>query len=396
MASRDKPLRILFVITGLEHGGAERMLLKLISRLAPSHELAVVSLAGYGALAPEVEAFGIPLTILGMKGISSLPAALWRLSRYIREWKPTVVSTWMYHADLVGGLAARIAGVRSVAWNIRHSDLPPAQTKRATRAVARANALLSGVVPRRILCCSESARRIHVALGYKAELFHIIPNGFDLQQFHPSAEARASVRQELQLEPDTPLIGLIARWDPQKNHRGFIQAAATLLDRYPTTHFVLAGPGCDASNPELVNLVSQARIAPNTHLLGPRSDMPRLTAALDIATSASIFGEAFPNVLGEAMACAVPCVTTDVGDSAWIVGDTGKVVAPGDVAGLVEAWTELLEMPPADRAKLGEQGRQRVNREFELGQIASRYESVFRAVIQESAPPGGVVKSCAD
>src|SRR5690606_29982961 len=185
MSSPDDRLRILFVITGLDVGGAERMLLKLVSRMAPTHDIGVVSLGTRGNLAAEFERAGAPVVALGMRGLWSMPAAVARLARHVRSWRPQVMNTWMYHADLVGGLAARLAGLPAVAWNIRNSDLSAAHTSRATRAVVRTSALLSGTLPAKILCCSDTARRIHVALGYRAERFHLIPNGFDLEQFRP-------------------------------------------------------------------------------------------------------------------------------------------------------------------------------------------------------------------
>lgn len=394
--STDARLRVLFVITDLEVGGAERMLLKLASRMAARHDLAVVSLTGRGEMAPLFEDAGIPASALHMRGLASLPGAVVRLAREIRRWRPQVVNTWMYHADLVGGLAARLAGLDAIAWNIRNSDLSAAHTSRATRAVVRASALVSGIVPRRILCCSENAKRIHVALGYRDSDFQVLPNGFDLEQYQPSARARAEVRDELGLDPDALLVGLVARWHPQKNHAGFLQAASALARRLPNVHFVLAGSECDADNPELVRLVANTGHGERIHLLGQRSDVPRLTAAFDVASSASIFGEAFPNILGEAMACAVPCVTTDVGDSAAIVGETGLVVPPDDPAALAEAWYGLLALPAAARRELGERGRERVQREFELGAVAARYETVFRDIAQARARQGERSRSCAE
>lgn len=396
MTAPGDRLRVLFVITCLEVGGAERMLLKLASRMAESHDLAVVSLIDDGELAPEFERLGVPVTSLGMRGPASLPGAIRRLARHVRHWRPQLMSTWMYHADLVGGLAARLAGLPAVAWNIRNSDLSPEHTSRATRAVVKANARLSGILPRKILCCSETARRIHVELGYRDDRFQIIPNGFDLQQFQPCAKARASVRQELGLGTDQLLVGLVARWHPQKDHPSFIRAAAKLGQQHDKVRFLLAGNQCDDSNPELVRLVSETGLADRIHLLGQRSDIPRITAALDIATSSSIFGEAFPNVLGEAMACAVPCVTTDVGDSAYIVGDTGRVVRPGNPAALAAAWGELLAMPPEERAALGGRARLRASSEFELGAVVGRYESAFREIAHSPAKQGRSSESCAE
>jgi len=376
-------LRILFVITSLQVGGAERMLLKLVSRMAPSHDLAVVSLAKRGALACEFEQAGAEVSALGMRGLQSTPAAIARLVHRIRAWRPQLMSTWMYHADLLGGLAARLTGLPPVAWNIRYGGLLNPQINRATRVVIRTNALLSGTLPKKILCCSEAARRIHVEAGYRDDRFHVIPNGFDLQQFQPSAEARTSVRQELGLSEDDLLIGLVARWHPDKDQPGFIRAAAALGQQYKNAHFVLVGDLCDTDNSSLVRLISEANLIGRAHLLGRRSDIPRITAALDIATSSSIV-EAFSNTLGEAMACSVPCVTTDVGDSAYIVGDTGKVVPSQNPSALARAWAELIAMPDTSRRELGQRARKRVGEEFELDIVTRQYEAAFREIIHES------------
>lgn len=380
MTARTSRLRILFVITGLDFGGAERMLLNLVSRMAPAHDISVVSLAERGPMATDFEQAGASVTALNMRGPRSfLPAAL-RLARHVRSFRPEVVSTWMYHADLIGALAARLAGVRAIAWGIHNGDLAIASTKRSTRMVIRANAWLSGRLPRRILCCSHAARRLHVAQGYRDDLFEVIPNGFDMERFQPSDEAQATVRAELGLAHDAFLVGLVARWHPVKDHSGFLRAATQLAQAHPDVHYLLVGSDCDPANLELARLVSAAGLAGKAHLLGARDDVPRLTAALDIAASSST-GEAFPNVLGEAMACGVPCVATDVGDSAYIVGTAGRIVPPHDPAALATALAELVRMPAPERRALGEQARSRIRQNFELGLVAKRYETAFRAML---------------
>lgn len=385
MTEPTSRLRILFVITDLQIGGAERMLLKVVSRLAPSNDLTVVSLTERGELASAFERAGADVVALGMRGLLSLPGAVARLAREIRTRRPQLMSTWMYHADLVGGLAARLAGLPAVAWNIRHSDLSSAHTSLATRAVMRTNALLSGTLPKKILCCSETARRTHIEFGFRDDRFHLIPNGFDLQTFQPSAEARTSVRQELGLRDDDLLIGLVARWHRHKDQPGFIRAAATLGQEYENVHFVLVGDDCDKDNPELVRLVTEAGLDGRAHLLGRRRDIARITAAFDIATSSSV-SEAFSNTLGEAMACAVPCVATDVGDSAYIVGDTGRIVPPQDPPALARAWAELIAAPDIVRRELGERARERVTQKFALGIVTRQYEDAFREIIDGSDP----------
>jgi glycosyltransferase involved in cell wall biosynthesis len=370
-------MRIVIIITGLNTGGAEAMLLKVLERLDRRRfSPHVFSLGSLGDLAPRIQALGIPVEALGMRPQFPSPFAFSRLVWRLKKLRPDVVHTWMYHADLLGGLAARMAGVPAIGWGIHHSNLDAGKTKASTRAVVWLCARLSRWVPDSILCCAHAAQAVHQRIGYAAEKMVVIPNGFDLSRFNPDAGARLSVRQELGLAPDTLLVGLIGRFDPQKNHAGFVEAAAALHRQMPAVHFVLAGKDVNSANAELMAAIQQAQLVSVIHLLDVRQDIPRLMAALDVLASSS-YGEAFPNVLGEAMACGVPCMVTDVGDSALIVGDTGRVVASGDMAGLAAALQELLSLPVEERTSLGKRARARVAAHFEMGQVIRQYEAFY-------------------
>lgn len=376
-------INITFVITNLATGGAETMLLKLLqhidrNRFRPS----VISLMGLGEIGPSIQALGVPVHVLGMPRGAFNVSRFLVLVRLLRQLKPDVVHSWMYHADLVGGVAARLAGCNCVIWGIRHSNLSKDKNKRSTLHVVKICALLSKRVPTRILSCSHRARSIHASVGYDDSKMVVIPNGFDLQRFAPDAEARSSLRRELGLVADAPLIGLIGRYDPQKNHAGFIEAAARVCAAFPQIQFVLAGAGVDRANHELNAAISLRGLQLKMHLLGRREDMPRLMAGIDLLASSS-HGEGFPNVLGEAMASGVPCVVTDVGDSAEIVGCTGRVVAAGDMAGLAECLLELLRMPPEDRAALGALARARVEDQYEISRVVDAYQNFYVQVTAE-------------
>ncbi len=195
----------------------------------------------------------------------------------------------------------------------------------------------------------------------------------------PDAEARNSVRAELGLAVDTPLVGLIARFDSQKNHLGFIDAAAHIHAQLPDVHFVLAGTEVDSGNVALNAAIASKGLQAKMHLLGRRNDVPRLMAALDVLASSS-HGEAFPNVLGEAMACGVPCVVTDVGDSSEIVGNTGRVVAAGDMAGLAHGLVEMLRLPPEIKNELGIQARARIAANYEIVHVTRLYEEFYERI----------------
>jgi glycosyltransferase involved in cell wall biosynthesis len=367
-------IKILHLITGLEIGGAEIMLYKLVAHADRGRfQHAVVSMLEVGPVGERIEAIGLPVYTLGMRRGVPNPRALFRLLGVLRRTKPDVVQTWLYHADLLGLLGASLTRV-PVAWNIRtsfHSDLGPVVALLA-KLCARLSAFPSAVVTN-----SEAARDLHTSLGYRPREWLVIPNGFDVRDFAPDASARPAVRQELGLSGDALLIGFVARFHPQKDHHTFLQAARILSEQSPEPQFVLVGRHVTADNKELRELVAADGLRERVHLLSERADIPRLTAALDIATSSSAFGESFPNVVGEAMACAVPCVVTDVGDAARIVGDTGRVVPPKDAPALALAWRELIDLGPKGRRELGLRARVRVEERYSLDSVVRQYETLY-------------------
>ena len=378
-------IRVMHVITTLGPAGAENMLCEIAGGMdGAKFQNDVVSLTGILDLAERMQAIGVRVRSLGMKAAMPNPLLVVRLARWMREAKPDVVHTWMYHANLVGGLAARLAGGLPVVWGIHHSTLDPRVDKRLTFFVNRACAFLSRRLPARILCCSEASLRIHKRLAYAAEKLEVIPNGFDLEKAKPDPRARLSVRGELGLPTDSPLIAMAARFHPQKDHRNFVRAAARFKRQVPKVHFVLCGFNVTWENPELSEWIDEAGMRDSFHLLGMRKDVPRLFAAVDIVTTSSISGEAFPIVIGEAMACGTPCVVTNVGDSALIVGDTGEVVAPGDPGALAQGWRRLIEAGPDSRRRLGTAARRRVEEHFALPAIVERYQAVYEGLASKS------------
>lgn len=374
-------IKVLHLSTGLSVGGAEMMLFKLVSHLDRNvFEPEVLSMTDIGAIGEKIRALNIPVGALAMRLGVPDPRGLLRLTRRLRSRPPDVIQTWMYHADLIGGLGAKLAGGIPTVWNIRHSNLNPQSNKRAHMWTAKACARLSAWLPARIVTNSETSRLSHEKLGYAPEKMQVIPNGFDLAMFKADPIARVSVRKELGIPEDTLLIGLVARFDRQKDHHNFVQAAARFVRQFPDVHFLLCGSGVTSENKELCDWIRGAGLERLCHLLGRRDDVPRLTAALDIATSSSL-GESFCNAIGEAMACGVPCVVTDVGDSAWLVGNTGRVVPPMNPEALAGAWRELVEDPNA-RRELGLAARHRVQDYFDLPLIVRQYERLYEEIAE--------------
>lgn len=373
-------IKITHIITGLSPDGAERMLHRLVANMDSNVvENEVISLTTLGAMAKEIEACGVRVWALGMKRGVPDPRYVLRLASWLRRSRPDVVQTWMYHADLVGGLAAKLAGFDAVVWNIRHSELHASADKRHTLWTAKACARLSRWIPRQIVCASEASRKFHAQIGYANERMQVVPNGFDLEHFRIDRAQRNAIREELGIPQQATVIGLIARYHPIKDHRNFVKAAGLLHREFPQLRFLLCGEGVTSENPELMGWIEAAGLQDACYLLGRREDVPQVLNALDIAVSSSA-GEAFPNAVAEAMACGIPCVVTDVGDSRTIVGDTGRVVPAGSPDALAQGCRELLQMGSEVRHLLGLSARERVEQQFGLKSIVQRYQDLYLQV----------------
>lgn len=373
----SSPVRVMHIITALYTGGAETMLLKLLSgqdvaRFKPI----VVALGGHGVIAEKIESLGITVCSLGMLGNRLSPLAVWRLLKLVRAHKPQVIQGWMYHGNLMAAVARLLSPGRiPVLWNIRQSLYDIRREKRMTALIIRLGARLS-FLPRGIVYNARISAKQHEQFGYASTRTLILPNGFDCDLFHPSLAARASLRQQLGISDGAILIGLVARYHPIKDHANFIAAAAKLASIRSDVHFVLVGTRVDEGNRELAQMIDAVGLRGRVHLLGEQSNLSEITAALDIATSSS-WSEAFPNVVGEAMSCGVPCVVTDVGDSAVIVGDAGRVVPPKDFNALAAGWASILDLNQEQRNALSEAARQRIVENYSLPNIVAQYEKLY-------------------
>lgn len=366
-------IRIVFIASGLGIGGAEVVLLNLLRELDRGRfDPAVVSLTGPGPVSEQIAALGIPVHHLDFRRHPL--GAFISLTRLLRRAKPAVVQTWMYHGDLIGSLAARLAGVQSIAWSLHNLLLD--QNARTTRWIRNACARLSRRLPGVILSCSEATAAYHVAAGYDASRMQVIPNGFDTTHFRPDTVSRTAVRQALGVPADARVVLHLGRLDPLKNHAGFLRAAARVAARVPDAFFLMAGRAVVPETEALTSLIRELRLEGRVQLLGPRADVPRLLAASDLLTQTST-SEAFPMVLGEAMSCGVPCVASDVGDSALIVGDAGLIVPARDDAATADGIERLLRLPEAERVALGRAARQRIVDNFDIRLITRRYEAVY-------------------
>jgi glycosyltransferase involved in cell wall biosynthesis len=288
----------------------------------------------------------------------------------------------MYHANLLGLVAGKLAGVPHVLWAIHSANQELTGFHALTRLVVRLGAPLSQY-PEVIVSVAESGKGVHKAWGYDTSRMVVIPNGFDLELFKPRPEARDTIRRELGISPDCLLVGMVARWHPVKDFRNYFEAGKILLQRYPGIHFLAAGTGVSWDNPELARQIRETDLKGHLHLLGRRDDIPTLVAALDIGCLSSV-AEAFPCSAGEAMACGVPCVVTDVGDSADIAGDTGFVVPARNPEALARGLAQMVALGPDGRRALGQRARQRIQARFSETKMVETYESLYESLTWQS------------
>lgn len=377
------PIRVTHIITGLSIGGAEKVLLRLLDTMdREGFDNRVISLTDLGPLSDGMRATGAHVSAMQfLKGRSNL-APLARLRAELRLQKPDLVQTWMYHADLIGGVMARASINAPVVWNLRQSTLDPRHSKKSTINTSKACAYLSSRVPHTIVCGSQAACEVHSKLGYDASKMLILRNGFNTQKYVPLADQRSAFRAQLNLPDDAILIGNPSRYDPQKDHQTFLQAATRVADEVANAHFVLCGDQITAQNDELMAALTKLGLCERVHLLGSLDAIIPYYAALDMLVLSSAYGEGAPNVLGEAMSMEIPCIATDIGDSADIVGDTGFIVPPREADALARAMVNLAQDPGARRAR-GQAARTRIEHFFPLATMVDRYEELYRRVYSQ-------------
>ncbi len=356
--------RVIHVINDLRVGGAERMLAALaLADPTFRKSIIAVTLSDGGHFTDVLREAGIAVVELGFRRNRPNLGGIIRLARLIRRLRPVAIQSWMYYADLVTLIAWQISGRKRnthLFWGIRCSNLEAAGYGVFLRMTIRICSLFSGF-PEAIVTNSEAGRQVHQALGYHPRRFVVIDNGVDLETFRPDPVARRQVREVLGLTLDMPVVALVARVDPMKDHKCFLAA----FSQVSGARALLVGKGTQFF-PE----------RPGIRCLGERLDVPSLLAACDIIVSSSAFGEGFSNAIAEGMATGCVPVVTDVGDSRRIVGEAGLVVPPRDPAALAAAIQSLVDDPDRRRS-LSEKSRARIASQFPLQKFVSAFNQLY-------------------
>ena len=361
------------MINDLDRGGAETVLYRLLAGTRGRVEPFVISLTDAGVVGAEIASLGIPVEHLGVRSSAGYGPGFFRLRSRLRSLRPDLVQTWMYHADLVGGLAAKAAGVLATVWGIHATLRPKERSALLYRSGLRTAAQLSSVVPDRIVCCSHQAAADHQRIGYDAAKLVVIPNGFEARTHAPTDP---KLRARLELPQDTCIVGSVGRFHPDKDHATFLEAARVVRSGRADVHFVLVGEGLDKTNEELMSLVGSLRLDRHVSLLGPTNEVFDLYPQMDVVVCSSVV-EALPLALGEAMALGVPVVTTDVGDAARMVADPRRVVPVRSPSLLAGAMEDVLSLSVDERRALGSRDRDTILSGYGLPKMVDSYLDLY-------------------
>lgn len=358
------------------------MLYKIVKDMDPIRFKSIVlSLTNLGVIGERIKKHNIQVLSLGIskKGIPGL-SAVFGLFKIMRKFKPDIVQGWMYHGNLAVWIT-RLFFFKNTTffWNIRQSLDDFTREKKRTRLIIKLGGWLSfginGIIYNSIVGLKQ-----HTQLGYGKRKSILIPNGFDVSVFKPADRFNHCVRKEFGLHNDELIIGLIARYHPVKGHEVFLKAAVHIVDKFKNVRFLMAGTGIDWNNESLKKLILSYKLEDQVVLLGEQSDIKDVMCCLDLLVSSS-HAEAFPNVIGEAMACGVPCVVTDAGDSALIIEDTGMVVPRNNTRALASSVVNFLSLSKKDQKKMGTLSRQRIIDHFSMSKIINQYENVYERTI---------------
>ncbi|AKX53999.1 glycosyltransferase family 4 protein [Thiopseudomonas alkaliphila] len=371
-------MKIVHIITGLNNGGAEGVLYRLCKR-DKKHKHSVISLRDMGKYGPLLQSEGVEVYCLNMPQGRVTFSGLQQLYNLLKSTKPDVVQTWMYHADLIGGVIARLAGFKNIFWNIRNSVLEKGKSKRSTILISKLCSWISPFVPKHIICCANKALEVHAEKGYQRKKMVVIGNGYELDKFTPNPQLALDTRNELMLNENVALLGMVGRYDPLKDHANLLIALSQLKHQFDFK-CLLVGKDLSAANRELIQIIEKQGLQSHVVLLEQRNDIPAIMNALDLHILSSS-SEAFPNVIAEAMACGTPCVSTDVGDAALIVGEAGWVVSARDSRQLALAIAQALALKK-DSSKwvaLQSQARNRILENFGIETMISKYHNVWNS-----------------
>jgi len=372
-------LKVLHIITSLGDGGAENTLYKICKHDSVNEHI-IISLKRADKYSLLLKKIGIKVYHLNMKFYSILN--FFYLIKLLRFLKPNIVQTWLVHGDLIGGVAAKLSGFHNIVWNIRYSNLEIKKTNLVNLLLIKLLAKLSFYIPKLIIVVSTSTKRNCKDLGYHEKKLFLIPNGYDLSILKPSKNKRLYFRKRFKIKKKTPIIGNVARYDPMKDHANLLMALSLIQKQDIDFFCILVGSNVDKKNMKLVNLIKRLKLSNYVKLLGSHNNIVEVMNEIDVYAQSSSYGEGFPNVVAEAMACKTPCIVTNVGDAAFIVGKTGWVVPKNNSLKLSKAIIQsiFLKMKTKNWQQRCNQARLRIAQNFDIDKMIESYNKLWSKV----------------
>lgn len=373
--------RILHIITGLNVGGAENMLAKLVEQNnaeGSKLEQEVFSLLVPGQIAPRIRAAGVPVTSLNLRRSVDMLVNIGPLIKAVGAFSPDIIVGWMHHGFMSAWMAQKfLKNKPPVIWNVRHSLSDIKHEPLPTQAILRFASMVSKSAAA-IIYNSHASKEQYGEIGFSDDRAIVVANGFDCEKFSPNLSARAKLNEMVDVDADTPVIGMVARHHPMKDPGSLIRAFDRSRQATGKGHLLIVGKGMDLPPEDVATAMSEIQSSEHITLHDQRLDVAEWLPGLDILVMPSAWGDAFPNVLGEAMACGVACLATDVGDAKYIIDDARRISPPQDPAALAENLQQLVSMTKDERQKIGHQGRARIVQHFSMSNIADQYSAVYQ------------------
>lgn len=367
-------MKVIHIITGLTTGGAERMLVKIIASTMNEINHTVISIRGIGKQGIVLKDMGINVYDLNVSSYLLFPFRYLKLKKLVKSIEPDLIQGWMYHGNVASSLAKKKS--TPVLHNVRQTLYSFSDEKILNQVIIKINAFLSAKT-NLVLFNSKKSLSQHVARGFNKKNTHYIANGFDINKYQKNDKHRFEIRDELKLRNDETLFVQVGRNHPMKNHINFLNAAKLVSEKKKSVHFLIVGREV-SEDKELRDFIISNDLSNNVTLWGERSDIDRIWNAADFGVLSSAWGEGFPNVIGEAMACETPCIATDVGDSAHVVGNAGLIVPPQNEQELSKAMLIYCNLDKEKFECLKKNARDRIVNNFSIERISEKYLEIYK------------------
>jgi glycosyltransferase involved in cell wall biosynthesis len=373
-------MKVVHIINSLDDGGAEHTLFK-ICKYDINNEHIVISLKGSGKYFILLKNLGIAVYCLNANFFSFYK--FFFLIKLLSSLKPDIVQTWLVHSDLIGSIAARLAGIKNVIWNIRYSNLKFGKAKLTTIIMIKLLAKLSFFIPKYIIVVSKRAKKIYENKGFDKKKLKLIFNGYDLSILKPNKFLKINFKKKIKIKKKIALIGNVARYDPKKDHSNLLNALSLIRLKNLDFFCVLVGSNIDQNNVILSSEIKKLKLSNYIKLLGKTDNILQVMNGLDVYVQSSSYGEGFPNVLAESMACGTPCIATDVGDSSYILGKTGWVVPPNNPTKLAKAIQKsLIELGTKNWNRRCNKARLKIMENFNVLKMVKSYNKLWNKIYQ--------------